>query len=144
MSPRIVTGMSRAFFDSDLVATRVCLFLAEFFWAAMLFWPGDTFSRPTYSLMNMVAGELWWATAFALSAFLQIRIVALDLCGTRWAQWFAVWNACLWVSTIVLMLASVYPPPAAVGGEVALMASALWIAVRPYIIAKGERHAGLL
>jgi hypothetical protein len=144
MSPRIVSGMSRALFDSDLIATRLCLFLGELCWAVMLFWPGDTFGRPTYSLMSEVAGEPWWATAFAISAFLQIRIVALDLCRTRWAEWFAVWNACLWVCGIGLMLASVYPPPAAIGGEIALMVSAVWIAVRPHIIARGERHACLL
>ena len=145
MSPRIVRGMSRALFDSDLIATRLALFLGEALWAIMLFWPGDTFSRPTYSWMGAVAPELAWAVAFGVSAVLQISIVIYEQCNRVWAHVFAVWNALLWASSIALMLAGVYPPPAAIGGEAALAVSALWIAVRPLIISRGERkYAGML
>lgn len=141
MNQRIVSGMSRAFFDSDLIASRMSLFLAETCWAVMLFWPGNTFDRPTYSLMSEIAPELVWALAFAISAALQISIIALDLCHTWHARWFAAWNGVLWAATVVLMLASVYPPPAAIGGEIALAVAAVWIAIRPAILAKGMRHA---
>ena len=145
MSPRIVRGMSRALFDSDLIATRLALFLGEALWAIMLFWPGDTFSRPTYSWMGAVAPELAWAVAFGVSAVLQISIVIYEQCNRVWAHVFAVWNALLWASSIALMLAGVYPPPAAIGGEAALAVSALWVAVRPLIISRGERkYAGML
>lgn len=139
MSPRIVSGMSRALFDSDLIATRLALFLAEALWAIMLFWPGDTFARPTYSWMGDVAPEPVWALAFAASAVCQLSIVIYEQQDKAWAHVFAVWNALLWWSAIVLMLAGVYPPPAAIGGEAALAVSALWIAVRPLIISRGER-----
>ena len=140
MSPKFLGGMSRALFDSDLIATRLALFMAEACWALMLFWPGDTFTRPTYGLMNLLANEMVWACVFSVSAVLQLLIVVYEWCRTGWAQVFAVWNAVLWVATIGLMLASVYPPPAAVGGEIALMVSAVWIAVRPAIFALGDRH----
>ena len=65
---KAIDGMSRALFDSDLIATRLALFLAEALWAIMLFWPGDTFDRPTYSEMGKLAPELVWATAFGISA----------------------------------------------------------------------------
>ena len=144
MSPRIVSGMSRALFDSDLIATRLALFLAEALWSIMLFWPGDTFARPTYSWMGAVAPELVWALAFGISAILQICIVIYEQCHRTWAHVFAVWNALLWWSAIALMLAGVYPPPAAIGGEAALAVSAMWIAVRPLIISRGERkHAAM-
>lgn len=55
---RAICGMSRALFDSDLIATRLALFIAEALWATMLFWPGDTFERPTYSAMGVIAPEL--------------------------------------------------------------------------------------
>ena len=139
MSPKFISGISRALFDSDLIATRMALFLAEALWSVMLFWPGDTFSRPTYSWMGAVAPELAWAVAFGVSAVLQISIVIYEQCNRGWAHVFAVWNALLWVSSIALMLAGVYPPPAAIGGEAALAMSALWIAVRPLIISRGER-----
>ena len=141
MSPKFLDGMSRALFDSDLIASRLALFLAEALWAVMLFWPGDTFDRPTYSEMAKIAPELCWAAAFGLSAALQICIVIYRQCERPWAHAFACWNAMLWCSSVVLMFRGVYPPPAAIGGEVALAVSALWIAIRPSILQKGERHA---
>ena len=141
MKNRALHGMSRALFDSDLIASRLALFLAEALWAIMLFWPGGTFDRPTYSEMSKVAPELVWATAFGISAVLQICIVIYQQCGRTWAHVFACCNAGLWCASVGLMLAGVYPPPAAIGGEVALAVSALWIAIRPAILQKGERHA---
>ena len=142
MTNRALRGISRALFDSDLVATRLALFLAEALWSIMLFWPGDTFARPTYSWMEAVAPEPVWALAFGVSAVLQICIVVYDQCDRTWAHVFAVWNALLWWASIGLMLAGVYPPPAAIGGEAALAVSALWIAVRPlYFMTWERRHA---
>ena len=142
---RAISGMSRALFDSDLIATRLALFLAEALWAIMLFWPGDTFVRPTYSAMGLIAPEMVWACAFGISAVLQISVVIYDQCRRTWARCFAAWNAVLWLAFVVLMLVGVYPPPAAIGGEIALAISAVWIAVRPAILAKGERmYAAML
>lgn len=142
MKHRIVSGMCAALFDSDLIATRLTLALAELTWAVMLLWPGDTFSRPTYTVMGHIAPETAWALVFLSTSLIQYSIVALDSCRSQWAHRFASWNALLWVTTIVCMLMSVYPPPAAVGGEIALMTSAIWIWVRPLIVHRGEqRHA---
>lgn len=139
---RAISGMSRALFDSDLIATRLALFLAEALWATMLFWPGDTFERPTYSAMGQYAPEVVWACAFGVSAVLQLSIVLYQQCATLWARLFAIWNASLWLAAVVLMIAGVYPPPAAIGGEIALTVSALWIAVRPLYFLRWERlHA---
>ena len=142
MNLRTLSGMTRALFDSDLVATRLTLALAELLWALMLFWPGDTFTRPTYTAMGHAAPELCWAAVFLVSAAVQYRIVACELCGTRFASWFSAFNALLWVATVGLMVYSVYPPPAAIGGEIALTCSAVWIWVRPIIMKHGERKYG--
>ena len=139
---RALSGMSRALFDSDLVATRLVLFLAEAMLATMLWWPGDTFERPTYSVMGQHAPEVVWACAFGVSAVLQLSIVLYEQCQRLWARVFAVWNAALWLSAVALMIAGVYPPPAAIGGEIALTVSAVWIAVRPLYFLKWEHlHA---
>ena len=139
---RAICGMSRALFDSDLIATRLALFIAEALWAVMLFWPGDTFERPTYSAMGQYAPEVVWACAFGVSAVLQLSIVLYQQCAAMWARVFAVWNAALWLAAVVLMIAGVYPPPAAIGGEIALTVSAVWIAVRPLYFLKWEHlHA---
>lgn len=139
---RAISGMSRALFDSDLIATRLALFLAEALWATMLFWPGDTFERPAYSAMGQYAPEVVWACAFGVSAVLQLSIVLYQQCAAMWARLFAIWNAALWLAAVVLMIAGVYPPPAAIGGEIALAVSAVWIAARPLYFLRWERlHA---
>lgn len=142
MPKHLLPGMTAALFDSDLIATRLALALAELLWSLMLFWPGDTFDRPTYSLMRDIAPEMSWAVIFLITSIMQYTIVATDSCRARWAHWFATWNAALWITTIATMLLSIYPPPAAIGGEVALMVSAVWIWVRPLLERKWERLHG--
>lgn len=128
-------GMSRAAFDSDFVATRITLSIAEMSWAIMLFWPGDTFARPTYTFMASIAPETAWAMAFLLSSLAQAFIAVSGRCNTSFSRAFGVWNATLWIISVGTMLASVYPPPAAIGGELALMLSSIWIGIRPAILA---------
>ena len=134
-----VRGLSRAFFDSDLVATRLMLFAGELSWAVMLWWPGDTFSRPTYGVMGDLANETTWAIAFTLTAFLQLYVVAFEMQESKGAKLFARWNAALWCFVVTAMLASVYPPPAAIGMELAGMIGACWIAIRPAILITIDR-----
>lgn len=143
MPEKYLRACSRALWDSDLVASRLTLFLAELLWAAMLLWPGDTFDRPTYTAMAHVMSEELWAFVFAMSAATQLGIVLLEDYHSRFARIFAGWNAALWLYTVAGMLASVYPPPAAIGGEIALTVLACWIFVRPYALAAmyGRAHA---
>lgn len=142
MTGRIVDSLTRAIFDSDLISTRLTLALAEAFWAAMLLWPGDTFDRPTYSLMGQAAPEWVWAIIFGITAALQFAIVLRGEFHAPWARVFSTWNAGLWCSVVGSMLLSVYPPPGAIGGEAALAVAALWIWVRPLLIERGERKYG--
>lgn len=136
MSPvdRGLKNLSNALFDTDLVSTRITLALAEFLWAIMLFWPGDTFERQTYTIISGVMSETAWAFTFLISGLLQLSIVVFNHYGRPWAQVFANWNAVLWVFVVGASLMSVYPPPAAMGGEIALMCAALWIWARPLIL----------
>lgn len=141
MSDDISIRISRALFDSDLIATRLLLALAELLWAAMLWWPGDTFGRPTYSHMAHVMSEDAWGLVFALSAVTQITIVAQGHCNRSYARLFAGWNAALWCYVVISMLLSVYPPPAAIAGEIALMCAAGWVWIRPAILFYWYRKA---
>lgn len=139
--PKIIPPLTKAFFDSDLIASRLSLFVAESCWAIMLWWPGDTFIRPTYHGMAWLMSEFWWAILFSITAFIQISIVITQNYDGYWSRQFSMFNAVIWVYCVVSMLLSVYPPPAAIGGEIALMLSALWIFARPMVIKKGERLA---
>ena len=57
---KMLRALSAALWDSDLVSSRLTLAFGEFCWTVMLFWPGDTFSRPTYSHMSVVMNEEIW------------------------------------------------------------------------------------
>ena len=131
---KLVRGLSRALWESDLVATRVSLSIGEFLWAVMLLWPGDTFSRPTYKIMSHIMPEESWGLLLMLSAATQLTIVMTEEYHHWFSRMFAAWNACLWAFLCVSMLQSVAPPPAAVGGEIALALAALWVWLRPYIL----------
>ena len=137
MNDKYIRSFSRVIWDSDLIASRMSLAIAEFCWALMLLWPGDSFSRPTYLGMSHVFSEEAWGLVFVLSSVTQLSILLLNNYHSLFARYFAGWNATLWMFTVSSMLLSVYPPPAAIGGEIALMAAAVWIYIRPYILAEG-------
>lgn len=141
MSTDIHKRISNALFDSDLIATRILLAIAEVTWAVMLWWPGDTFGRPTYAHMSHVMGEDAWGLVFMLSAITQVTIIARGHCARTYACLFAGWNAALWFYIVMSMLKSVYPPPAAISGEFALMLAAGWVWVRPAILFHWYRKA---
>jgi len=143
-SNKLINNLSRALWDSDLIASRLSLAIAEFFWAVMLlFWGNshDLFSRPTYKQMAVIMPAESWGIVLLLSAGVQLTIILNGDMHSSFARYFAAFNACLWVYIgIVSPLLSVYPPPAAMGGEFALAFAAVWIWVRPYILAKGPKE----
>ena len=132
--PNLIEGCSSALFESDLIATRLSLAVAELLWAVMLLWPGNTFDRPTYFWMSQFGSETLWALVFLVSGLYQGYIVAAQKVRSRQAEVFAYFNAFIWVFTVGCMLASVYPPPAAIGGEISLAVAAFWIAIRPVLL----------
>jgi hypothetical protein len=140
---KLLTSISRLVWDSDMLATRFILSIAEFLWAIMLLWPGDTFMRPTYTGMSAVFNEQAWSAVFLISAATQLSIILMDDFHSKFARYFAAWNGILWFFVVSSMLLSVYPPPAAIAGEMALAAGALWIWLRPYILAEGLYSAGI-
>ena len=141
MTCKLSHRVAAAIFDSDLIATRLLLAFAEFLWAVMLIWPGDTFGRPTYALMAELATEEALACVFGLTSYLQFRIVFGNRQHTLWAHYFALWNSLLWAVVVGSMLLSVYPPPAAIAGEISLMVAAAWVWVRPMILIHYARLA---
>ena len=141
MTGKLSHRVAVAIFDSDLIATRLLLAFAEFLWAVMLFWPGETFDRPTYHLMAALAPENAWACAFGATSYLQLYIVLNGRQHTLWAHYFALWNSLLWAVVVGSMLLSVYPPPAAIAGEISLMVAAAWVWVRPMILMHYARLA---
>jgi hypothetical protein len=134
-------AVAAALFDSDMIAARLTLATAELFWGIMLFWVGETFSRPTYHIMAHLMPEECWASVFIISCVLQTTIVLRDNYDDLWPKYFAGFNAALWCFVVISMLLSIYPPPAAVGGEIALSIVATWIFARPFVLAEGYKRA---
>ena len=141
MNKVVIPAMSRVLFDSDLIITRLLLGFSEVMWSILLLWPGETFSRPTYHVMSEVMPEEAWGALFLVTGAVQFTIVGMEHFHSMFARYFACWNACLWVFTVVGMFLSVYPPPAAISGEVALMLAAIWIWIRPAILMIGMARA---
>ena len=143
MNDRRIRNLSRALWDSDLIASRLSLSIAEFFWAAMLLLWGsshDLFARPTYKQMAVIMPAEAWGVLLLVSSGIQLTIVLHNDMHSRFARYFAAFNAAVWVYIgIISPLLSVYPPPAAMGGEFALALAAVWIWARPYILARGPQ-----
>ena len=141
MQDKVISAVRRILFEEEFVGTRLILALSEFMWAILLLWPGDSFDRPTYSVMAKVMPEEAWGLVFLVSGVTQISIVLREDFYCPLSRYFAAWNAALWVYVVVAMLLSVSPPPAAISGEIILAMAAAWIWVKPIIIFNGIMYA---
>ena len=134
-----VQRLMRVLFYSDLHGTRLLLAVAELVWALTLFAPGDTFDRPTYTVMAQAMSEASWALIFLMSAATQFSIVLRMDYSSRFSTYFAAWNSALWWYVVIAMYMSVSPPPAAISGELALALGAGWVWCRSGLTPTGTR-----
>ena len=133
-----IDGLADILFKSDLSMTRVTLAIGELFWGIMLLWPGNTFERPTYTVMNYFASEAVWTFMFFVSGFIQLHIASEKRKGL-FERSFSLLNALLWNCVVIMMLLSVFPPPAATGMEFAAALISIWIFARPVVLKNIER-----
>lgn len=138
---KIISAISRAIWDSDLIASRVILGGAEFFWAILLLWPGNSTMIPMHVNMSTYFGGYFWGCVFLISSVFQFVIVILNKLHSTPARYFAFWNMCLWLYAVLSIITLTYPPPTAIGGEIVLALAAFWIWIRPYILIEGYRRA---
>ena len=133
MPEKVISAFARALFSKDMVSARIILALSEFMWFMLLVWPGDTFGRPTYNGMAKVMPEECWALVFLATSMMQSAIIGKENFHSREARWFAAYNVLLWVFVVGSMLASVYPPPAAISAEIVLALASFWIWLKPHV-----------
>lgn len=143
MKDKLIHPVTHALFESDLITTRIILAIAEMSWCLMLLWPGQTFNASAYTIMGVLMPELCWAVVFGITSALQFLIAIKQCWYEPWARVFATWNASLWILAVGSMAISVYPPPAAIGGEIALALAAVWIWARPLLIERGKKYGAL-
>lgn len=127
-------------FYSDLVASRMSLFIAEMYWGISLLWPGNTFDEPIYTLMAKCMHENLWGLFFLIAAVIHASVIVLQKIETPWERLFSGFISLVWCSCIVLMMCS-GAPSAHIGGNFSIAAAAAWILARPFVEKRGERLA---
>lgn len=137
MQQKLYGSIGKVLFDSDLIASRLMLACAELIWAAMLLWPGDTFSRKAYEIMREVAPETAWGLAFLAFGLVQLYVLLTARYNTAFARAFAGLNSAIWCFVTFTMMFSIKPPAAALSGDIVLAMVSLWIFVRPYVLVVG-------
>lgn len=118
------------FFTSDLKGVRFFLSLAALIWAVMLFWPGDTFTRPTYGIMEQAMPEEAWAALFGIQGVVMLGALLYDYRGRAVVFLDCILECVLWTSCTIAMFLSVFPPPAAISAEIAMAVASWWNLVR--------------
>lgn len=120
----------RLFWTIDLSALRFTTAIGSMLWSLMLFWPGNTFIRPTYDIMGSMMTEFQWAASFFLhSCLLFSSLVSGE--RNKYLEFFETSLGCfLWTGSCIAMLNSVYPPPAAISAEIAVAFSSWWALCR--------------
>lgn len=135
-------AISRLIWDTDLVASRFILSMAEFIWALTLFLPGVTFPKNLTPHLAIFP-EYIWGIVFLISGIIQLGIILYEHMRTKFAKYFATFNAFLWIYLVLSILIDSYPPVVGVAGEITLMLTAIWIWIRPYILAEGLYRVGI-
>jgi hypothetical protein len=140
---KLLKELSHTLWDSDLLVSRITLAIAEFSWAVLLLWPGDTFERKIYSTMALFTNEEVWGFIFLASAVIQVYIVLSGNIHSKLSELFAGWNALFWIAAMVSLLLSMkHPASATLSGNIAVSFVAVWIWIRPYILKRGYKRAG--
>jgi uncharacterized membrane protein len=135
-------SVTRLMWDTDLIYSRFTLALAEFIWALILLMPGNTFPTSEFPKLGFMSENIW-GIIFLISGVIQTMIILYEHMHNKFARRFAMINAIMWIYLVFAILIDTYPPVAGIAAEFALMIIAVWIWVRPYILAEGLYRAGI-
>ena len=125
-------------FDSSTEATRVVVAVGSLLWGIMLLMPGDTFSRPMFSVLNDTLSETTWGMMFLGHGIIATISIVFSRCGRICFIFDGVAGCFLWSAvTIGMLLSSVYHPttpefsfPAATSPSIAITLAAWWLLFR--------------
>lgn len=123
-------NLHRIFWKSNTESIQMFISLASLIWAFLLFWPGDTFSRPTYKLMEEFGSEHVWATLFLIQGVVGMIVLLLKCKKVYLIVLDSILGCILWTGSCVAMILSVYPPPAAISAEIVTAWFSWWLLLR--------------
>lgn len=117
-------------FVSSVEPLRLTIGLGSLLWAALLFAPGDTFTRPVYRYMALIGPETAWAIAHLIHGVTAIYSMLTGAKGRL--VWLAdpILGCAVWTASAVAMIAAVSPLPAAVAPHVVSALVSWWLLVR--------------
>lgn len=123
-------SLKSVFLFGDTKGVELVLAFSSLLWFILLIWPGSTFDRPTYQGMAGVMQENTWAVAFLIhgAGLLYLMRDKMKNLLLRYLNNFL--GGLLWVSSSLLMLFAISPPPAAISGELILSLGSLWVFLR--------------
>lgn len=120
------------FWRTDIRGCQFWIASASLLWAMLLFWPGETFSRPVYAAMAEIAREEVWASIFAfysitemMKVFKPTTEVSLGV-GIDMAT--SVIGCAVWAASAVCLFIS--PLPGALAPHFVMAVGSWWILVR--------------
>ena len=135
-------SVTRLMWDTDLISSRFTLALAEFIWAFIFLMPGNTFPASEFPKLGLMSENIW-GFIFLSSGVIQTIIILYEHMHNKFARYFAAFNAMMWIYLVFAILIDTYPPVAGIAAEFALMFIAVWIWIRPYILAEGLYRVGI-
>jgi hypothetical protein len=127
-------NFKRIFLHGDLSMIKIAIAMASLMWAFMLYAPGNTFSRPTYSVMLHTMSETSWATFFCAHGLIAVWAVLWQ----RTDRWLiicdSVLGSLLWTGSCYMMIIAYSvtgdPLPAATGANIVIAVFSWWCLVR--------------
>lgn len=115
---------------SDIEPIRFFIATSSLLWGILLLLPGDTFERPTYTLMASLASEGVWATAHLAHSVTAIYSLFTGAKNKLIFGLDPILGAAIWTTSGIAMLASVSPVPAAIAPHLIGAVAAWWLLVR--------------
>ena len=116
----------------DTAVPRCILSAIAAMWSALLFLPGDTFTRPVYANMELIAGETCWATAWGIYSICLAWRTFSDTPSRLWVTYIIhVCGVLLFgTSASCIIFSRIWPAPAAMAADIVLFLVAVWLLMR--------------
>lgn len=116
----------------DTTASRILLAFTASLWAAALILSADTFTRPVYAWMAIMAPQGAWAFAWGVYAILMWWRTLTDTPRRIWLSLTinAVGAALFCTSTVCIIFSRIAPIPAAAATDIAITITSLWVLMR--------------
>jgi len=124
------------FSNSDLIGTRFLIALSSLLWAILLLLPGDTFTRPMFTVATQVMPEEVWGSLFLIHA--TSALYSLFYGSRKKILVFvdSILGSFLWTGITIGMFLSTLiqsensTPPAAIAPSIVIALATFWVLIR--------------